>query len=389
MKRCLIHIGMHKTGSTTIQKNLKRIGTSGDWSYLTLERGKANMNENLHAMFATRPEKYHTFKKAGVGYESVALTGARLRGKFENRIRNAPGATIVISSEAVSQMDKDGVVRLGDFLRPLFDEIQVFGYVRAPAGFMASSFQERVKHGKGRFEFVDCYPKYRFRFKKFDNVFGRKNVRLVKFDPARFEGNCALREFCKQTGIALPEGAVVEKWNESLSREACGILLAYYKFGPGYGVGEHVIKENRALIQALLETGREKFEVARNLVEPVLEMNRRDVEWMERRLGETLREKARASILEVSCEEELLSISLPALKEFAERFSALSELRAPKLPRAAGDDIDPRVAACYLQSCRELVGRELRGAALRTSRRESITTSLWRRFRQGFHIHRD
>ncbi len=384
MKRCLIHIGMHKTGSTTIQKNLKSVRDAADWDYPTMRPGKMNMNENLFAMFAASPEKYHIFRNAGYRPARAARLGARLRRNFEKRVRNMVQETMILSSESLSKMDPADVRRMGDFLHPLFDEIQIFGYVRPPAGFMASAFQERVKHGKKVFGFEDCYPKYRYRFEKFDEVFGRENVKLVKFQPASFVGNCALREMCAQTGILLPEGTVIEKVNESLSREACGILFAYRKFGPGYGVGKYVIPENRAIIRALSEMGGRKLVISRNLVDPVLEANRADVEWMEERLGGSLREEARSAKDEVACEEDLLIIPRPALKGFSKRLRTGARIRLPKMPPNSGGATDPADIAGYVQACRKQVGRKLRKAAEKAARPETFSESILRRVRDTF-----
>jgi hypothetical protein len=378
MKRCLLHIGMHKTGSTTIQKNLREIRSFDGWRYITLEKGKTNLNEAMYAMFSSSPEDYHTYRNTGLRSQKLARIGARLRRRFERRIRAAEVENVILSAESLSQMDKEGVARLAEFLEPLFDEIVVIGYVRPPAGFASSSFQEKVKHGKGRFNLSDCVPRYRFRFRKFDSAFGRGRVRLYKFDPRSFPNGCVLEDFCQRTGIALPPGTVVAKVNEGLCRQACGILLAYHKHGPGYGIGKHVVRENRMIVRSLLAMRGEKFQLAGELVAPVLEAQAADVSWMEKRLGEPLGEALREDSGAVAAEDDLMNITPQSLREFGQCFGELLRVRPPRLPDFPGDRVPPETAAAYVQNCRELAGRKIRKAA----RPKSLLSKLLRRFRK-------
>ena len=122
MKRCLLHVGMHKTGTTSVQHNLRRIGNTSDWRYLCVG-SKLHMNIPFFAMFATDPFSYIWFSRLGITKEEAAERGRFLREKLADAIREAPEETIIMSAEALTLVDPDGIQRLKDFLAPFFDEI--------------------------------------------------------------------------------------------------------------------------------------------------------------------------------------------------------------------------------------------------------------------------
>ena len=357
MKRCWLHIGMPKTGSTSIQVYLDKRTKRDDWEYISMG-GAASTNREMHAMFGTRPEKWYWFAKRGESREKIAARGERMRAELSKAIRDSDKQDIILSSESLSMIEKPGIVALHGFLKEHFDEIRVLAYVRPPIGFMTSFFQQRVKAGHGVFDFRPTLPCYRKRFRKFDMVFGRENVTLRKFDPASFPGGCIVADFCGLVGIAPPAPGEVKRVNESLSREACGMLYAYHKFGPGYGVGRNVIKENNRIIAPLLAMGGRKFKVARSVAADWVDAA--DLEWMERRLGMKLAETAAEDGSEVTGEEDLLHISRASCLEFAANFQKMYGEAVPADAIPADDPVDPQAVASMIGRSRRIIRKQIR-----------------------------
>ena len=362
MKRCWLHIGMHKTGSSSIQANLAHDTIPG-WCFLTVGR-KKNIGQYLYAMLATEPADFHTFVKQGWTPRQVAREGERLRGKLEKAIRQSRAENLILSAETLSIVGRPGIGKLGEFLRPLCDEVRVIGYVRPPIGFKTSHFQQRIKHGVGSFDIGEIRTRYRNRFRKFDKVFGRANVILRKFDPATFPERCVVRDFHHQLGMPEPAPDSVSRSNESLSREACGILYAYRKFGPGFGVGPGVIAENVRLIAPLFSMGGEKFRVSRKVLDAGLILDAEDIAWMERRLGDPLDEETRNEESEITCEEDLLRITRASCEEYAARFQELHGIRIPHEQLPTDEIVDPRQVAAFVEYCRSRVRGRFRLAVL-------------------------
>jgi len=380
MKRCWLHIGMHKTGSTAIQRSFEKAALPPEWSYLTVG-GSRNMGGALYAMFATHPHRYHWFMRRGQTPEEVTAAGQALRTELAETIRASGAENFIISGESLSLIDSDGILRLRDFLRNLQLDVQVLGYVRAPRAFKLSFFQQRLKHSDCPFDFSDFSPCYRNRFKKFDTLFGRANVLLKKFDPALLKDRCVVADFCECIGLKVPADFVVERANESLTREACGLLLAYRRFGPDYGIGEEAIKEQNQIVAPLIAMQGTRFKVAGHLLEPNAR-ERDDLKWIEKRLGVSLREERESQGDEVSAEAELLDIPRSACVEFAARFAEYH--RIPLSPDVIpGDDpVDPKAASEFIDSCRELWRERNRrkavGRRLLVKKRPRLLTRCWK-----------
>jgi hypothetical protein len=195
---------------------------------------------------------------------------------------------LLISGEAVVSLRPNALEALRDFLARHFDQITIVAYVRPPSQLIASSFQERVKGGTIKdFSTARLYQNYKRLLAKFDTVFGRDNVHLWKFDPKAFPEGCVVQDFCSRLAIPLPKAKIV-RVNESASRETIGLLYAYHKFGEADDQPKmrgHEAMEFGAFI------GGTKFRFSPDLIRALLNANLPDIEWMEERLGESLREE--------------------------------------------------------------------------------------------------
>lgn len=388
MKTCWLHIGMHKTGSTSIQANLAQIQDPKGWRYISVARGP-NMGKALYAMFATNPHRFHWFVKQDKPPKDIDRWGADLRKRFTNAIDAVTEDIVIVSAEALPLIDKKGLAALRDLLKSRFDVIKVIGYVRPPLGYINSMFQQQVKHGRGEFGFKGAQPKYRHRFQKFDALFGRENVLLRKFDPSSFPNGCIVEDFCAQVGIQGPPPGGARRVNESLCREACGLLYAYRKFGPGYGSGPNVLRENSAIIRPMFAMCGAKFNLDESLL--AKQVRRADLEYMENRLGMDLRETVAPG--GIRDEKALLLIRRDSCLDYAERFQELYGVRIPAANIPASDPVDPREAAQMIQ-CGRGITKKLIPEGNRASKIESLVPIAglkdlmdWGRRRLGLKFH--
>jgi len=278
MTRCVLHAGMFKTGTTSIQRSL---------------HGYAD-ERFVYADFDPHPN--HAPALFGLlGHDNPRATRLDDEGRktalarFRQSMAAARGRTCLISGEGVVLLPPDKLRLLRDHLREAFDEITVAAAIRAPAGFVAGMFQEQVKRQRRDERPSLQYRGYRAIFRKFDDVFGGGHVMLWKFDPASYPGGCAVRDFCHRFDIALPASRIV-RLNESLSREALGLLYIYRELGRDLGSTSMTGPQNHRLASELMRIGNTRFRLSRDLIGPVLEQNRADIEWMEARLGQSLDE---------------------------------------------------------------------------------------------------
>jgi hypothetical protein len=281
MARCIVHVGMHKTGTSSIQQSLDGFE---DADFLYADSGMPNHSSVVFEMLGfKRPER------GGEGRRRPAAPAAAAIARFRQSMAHAGKRTFLISGEGISILPRHKLVKLKSLLSEFFDEIVIFAAVRPPASYVASVFQGPVRNGM-RSHIEIHLRSYQRLFHKFDEVFGRENVRLWKFDPKSYPGGCAVRDFCGRAGIRLPAERVV-RVNESLSREALGLLFAYRTFAPQLGFTEMTRAQNNQLLAGLLKIGSARFRFSPDLIRPVLDGARGDIAWMETRLGQSLDEQ--------------------------------------------------------------------------------------------------
>jgi hypothetical protein len=303
MNNCIVHIGMHKTGSSSIQRSLQNFE---DAKFLYADLGEdPNHSLAVYTVFATNPEKHHLHRSAGRGPVAVREYADQVRSMLERSAAAARGRTLVISGEDIGVLNQNELKALREFLEARFDNITIAGYIRPPASFMASSFQQLVKTASARwFDPQQLYREYQRSFGGFDSVFGRDRVKLWKFDPKSFPGACVVQDFGRRLGIAIPKRRIV-RVNESLSRGAVSALYTYAKFGSALGAQSMRGPEGMRIGVALGD-GADKFRFSGDLVRSVLNQKREDIAWMEARLGETLHEETAPSSDDVRDEQDLL-----------------------------------------------------------------------------------
>ena len=344
MKRCIIHIGMHKTGSTSIQISLHKFEDS-EFCYAKL--GPANHSLAIYSLFSPNPEKHHLHRANNRDTSAVNAYNQLMRKNLENSIELAEGRTLIISGEDIGVLQPAGLARMHKYFRDRFDEISIVGYVRPPADFISSGFQQRIKDGSlDSFDLEQQYRNFKSNFGKFDDIFGRENVQLWKFQPSSFPNNCVVRDFCTRLGINLPENRIV-RVNESLTRLAVSLIYAYRKFGKSFG-SESMRGPEATILGAFIKAvDNKKFRLSPDVVRPILEKNRSDIEWMENRLGTSLQDDLGAYEAGlVKDEADLLFIEPVTIRNLLKKLGPYAPVNA--------DDGSPKSLAIIAHSIRKM-----------------------------------
>lgn len=314
-KECIVHIGMHKTGSSSIQHSLYRMTESETFCYFDLE--SPNHSGRIFSMFS-KTKMSHAHKKLNRTENDIVNFNLETKNMLISNIKKCNKDVMIISGEAISILSKNELEDFRDFLYQYFQKITIVGYVRTVKSYIESSFQQIVKGGVGHFIVANLYPDYRDRFEKFDLVFGPENVKLWKFDPKSFPNGNVVMDFCNRLKITIKSEQTV-RVNESISKEALSLLYIYRKYGAGYGIGTNVIRENNMLITSLKDIGKTKIKFSPSLIKPLIENNQEDFLWMEKRLGEKLTENMSLGVDDIMNEEDLLRVD-------KESFQVLSDM---------------------------------------------------------------
>jgi hypothetical protein len=280
MRRCIIHLGMHKTGTTSIQRAMRGYD-DGVTAYAPLD--DHNHSLELMAMFLSQPKPRETAAaRAGIDPGTLPSRIARFDAAMAASDRH-----MILSGEGLSLFpDRDSVSALTTLLRRHFGRITALAYVRAPKSFMQSSFQQQLRVEAPGFDPFHQRPRYRQRFRHWIRDLGRENVELVEYLPARLQGDELIEDFAARTGLPLPfRGTAPARANESLSATATAALFAHRRAQGRPGSNGFPPAVNTQLVQHLLLLGGDRFAYADEAAAPALRDIAEDVAWIEARLG--------------------------------------------------------------------------------------------------------
>ena len=317
MARLIFHFGMNKTGSTAIQSSLAAAeGKSFLYPALGEPPYKPHHEDAVDQIFSNE----RLLKSQMNSEEKTNLAAIAERSK--QKIRDAADCgdlPVVLSSEgAYRYLTLDDVKGLRQFVEPLFDDIQLVAYVREPFGFISAAFHNWIKgHGLARFTLK--YQPYR-RFAKFDSVFGRETVRLLKYDRSSFPGGDVVAHFCDSVGLPRLESAPV---NVTLCRPAVSAIYRLNRLAADGSWPDAIAarKLRKSVIRQFPHGDWPKFRLSPRAIAPVVERYADDLHWLEERMGCSMRESYPAQDGDVRDETDLLRIApdaMAALEAFAE-----------------------------------------------------------------------
>lgn len=269
-KKLILHIGMHKTGTSSIQDTLHYNLKDQNIKYMDL--GVPNHSGALNQLFSS---------------DTNSKIRERIHSKFMSNLITSHD-TYIISAEDLSTFSEDSLISAKLFFEDFFQDVAVIGYVREPKGWIESAYQQILKDHKNYRAINTLIPNYKNKFDKFDRIFQKNNVFLYKFDPKHFPNGDVVLDFYRKIGLLTGqniESKEIIKTNETLSKEAVAILYLLRKYHDSSEVGRDYSKENTSFIEALSKVGSSKFKISPAFFCTILEQIQDDVSWMETRLG--------------------------------------------------------------------------------------------------------
>ena len=270
-KKCILHIGMHKTGSSSLQTYLynnvqklpndiiyadfKTPNHSGPLLYALLDN-PTHDNELLDNSGSIEKinENIEYYKK---------LLFSNLEKKY---------TTIIFSAESLVKLSEKELFNFKQTLLKYVDKIDVISYVREPISFMSSAFQQIVKTHEISIESEKYFPRYKDKLEKFENVFN--DVEYILFDKKSLHREDVVFDFCKRN--LLPELAY-KRNNETLSQLAVLFLYTFQRVRLNNN-NEHY---NISLLEAVLsEINSSAFRLPETSIEFAFKTQRSDFQWM-------------------------------------------------------------------------------------------------------------
>jgi len=310
IEEAIIHVGMHKTGSSSIQETLHHLEPRRRSSVGYLKLNSPNHSAFFMTLLSDKPEEYHAHRLNGRSKNEVRRMQFAYARRFESALEDFEFKKVVLSAEALSSpvVTAKMLDCLKISLSKYCERIRIIGYVRSPVSYMQSAFQERLKGGVLRdFELKCLWPHYRKRFHTLDEVFGRDNVDLVPFVGGSLLQEDVVLDFAQRAGVDLHPNDLIRS-NDSISLEATALLfvLRYFENVPRYN-GFTV--DNQRLVSALSGVGKNKLIFSSESVMPILQAHRDDLGWINNRLGSSIDDLPLASDETIGTVDDLFSVA--------------------------------------------------------------------------------
>lgn len=311
----VIHIGMHKTGTSSIQECLRGFD-DGNTRYARF--GPCNHSVAAKTVFEPNPYDYHMNNSSGHGPTDVDEMKEKWRAQLLREL-SLQRSRLLISGEDISLFTHNAALSLKQFLEPHCKRISILAYVREPLGFIESYMQEEIKHGLASFELPE--PGYRDRFEKFIEIFGVDNVYFYEYTKKPLPECSVVSEFCEK--VEIPANNVDEKFvNSALSLEATKLLYLFNRSGIAGENTPESYKGRSKLLSELMKIPGEKFQLEEKLLMEHIDQD--DLGWIREISGLPLRtsaDRGSACINSISRESDLKAIPARARRQLQKRVS--------------------------------------------------------------------
>ncbi len=281
MTPLLVHFGIPKTGSSSIQQTLwHNRDRLGDWRLLAFGQPNSSLTVN------------HAFSWAeNLMVRFDAVKQAQARDRLGTALRAGNGAPAILSAETIVNLSEDELGGMLDFLHDHDARPRFIGYLRDPVSFTRSAMQERLKVRLfAALPFLPDAPlekAYHLVVDRLDRLAGRDTVAAFPFDSALFPQGDVVRHFLDQAGID-PDGLAFHRANDSLSVIAVKALYAYRRLrvANDADIGSDATRRDFTALLTRLPGPALRF--APELDARIAVANTHILDWSETRLGQRL-----------------------------------------------------------------------------------------------------
>ncbi len=354
MGELILHVGMHKTGSSSIQNTLHATRRRHNWRYVDL--GAPNASAAIITAFSETPERQNANRKAGLTRQELVPVARKIRYRLARLLQQAGAIRhpVILSREHIPLLREH---ELAAFLRFILERhggpIRTVCYIRAPRAYMESVFQQHIQGGQSGFRLERQFPRYRQRYSRLERALQGARVEYWPFEPAAMPEGCVVRDFCRRLNLSI-DPSEVQRANESLSLPAIRLLYAHRLYSRATDTGDASIDFTSLLAAALGELSGPRLRLHESATAALLDQNIEQIRWMERPLGSSLLDEPRRMGADAIRDEQQLLEFGPSELHWLENQLAGTDGRLHEL------SADPRAVAAAVETLRLKLARERR-----------------------------
>ncbi|MEP5567048.1 MAG: hypothetical protein ABJN62_04375 [Halioglobus sp.] len=306
--RAYLHIGMGKTGSTSIQQvfwaNAERLESNHGIHYPKVSvhpnpRGQlGNHSEPLLCMFHPNPESLR--RNILIGNDTAAKAqnfASELRASFELGFQKSNARELLLSAEGIPTYTARAVWNLAKWLSHWCEEIRLVACLRHPADALSSQIQQRVNVGISLEEMYQDPPFYPYAglLPRLEKSFFDRKIHIYDFAEAVEDdsglANRLLREIGCDFELPKPESGEA---NTSMSQVATQLLDSLNRQYPLIVDGKRNPARNGVELKWCRQMPGQKYRAPDNVYAALEERSAHDLQWIADNYKVKLRSRDRA-----------------------------------------------------------------------------------------------
>ncbi len=287
-KKCIIHIGSPKTGTSSIQRcfyqNRGQLKKDG---YLYPHRANHIF---LVSNFSANPARFDfNIKKGRVSQEDLSTYHNREMKLLETSFEETDAHTLIISSEYFMNVPQASLNNLKRYLAAWVDEFEIVCYIRHPLAHARSSIQQHVKAGFSSLNqhSAPVVSKFSNILERYSSVFGMKNISIREFHHDTLYKKDVVSDFAHKMNI---KEELIDKMkgvsaNESTSMEALLISSAITEKFPRSKDG--IWNPERAKSIGVAAVKGQKFSLTQDQIDSVKQRSKPEINYLLNTFGFT------------------------------------------------------------------------------------------------------
>jgi len=270
----VLHIGMHKTGTTSIQRSLRDFD---DGSVRMARLFDENHSIPIYSLISKKKYEYQVHRNHGRTPAQIDELNRQTERDLEAEL-SLDRQVVVLSGEDIVMLDREEVDSLVTLLKRYAKKVRVLAYIREPSGFASSALQQYVVGGLLKMTIPN--PNFKGRFLSFIQCDKIDKFEFVEFKRSGFVQDSVVLDFCNRVGIGMDGSDFTEKRvNEGLSFECVQLIYHFNKFGmPAKGSSLLTNSRMEMIYHLQHQIAGSKFKLREEWVYEKLNMA--DVEWM-------------------------------------------------------------------------------------------------------------